>query len=227
MMQLLLLPMLAVLGTDPSLQSRISMRNDARRQHHADADVFRNQLLDKEMECSVSHARSLSRARSELQVIGADVGCQPALGPVLLGIASLLVAQSHSAQCQFWIVERAALLNCGDDLMRRIVRLVVDELGCVPLRSHAHLESGMKADDTTSRGLVAFCVDDDQWLNSELLTLAALLKQLASRQPIGRLPVGHVHTKERPWKPRTVGSWRAWFLATLTAWRERWAGVRH
>ena len=213
-----------------SIETTIAAQNDARRQSHADAEAYRNRLLDSEMRTPTDRPQTctLSRAQAELQRLGADTGCEPALGPVLLGGAALLREQSQSQQCCCcWVLERSALLNCGDDVMRRVVRLFMSDLGFTNAASRVDdKESATRIGEQHSSGFCAFAVSDGQWSPSEMRTLASLVTRLAARQPIGRQPAGRVQMTRWSWTPRTYDTWHARVLAAANAWCVRWLRFR-
>jgi len=219
----------------------VAAKNSARRQKHKEAEERRSFLLDAELhDCqrrvdgAIRRERlirsyekafdgfdgrrpelDISHVRSELQTLGAAISDQPAAGPVLLGVAALLYAQSTSEAGQrlCWVVERAAFLNGGDDFVRGFVPF----LSSMMLRPTIDVEGG--GGDT-----ITITVEDGVWTAGELRALAALLTRLAARQPIGRHPTGRVEPSRGSalvWKPRPTQSWHEWIVAFLGAWRAR------
>ena len=214
-------------------ETMLAAQNAARKRHHAGADERRNRLLDTQLfprghsphdECA-----SLSLARAELARFSAELGAQPAVGPVLLGAAALLTVQSRRDDRCGWVLERSALLNCGDEMMRRLVRLMMDFLGLRRAPFRAGVEDG--ADDRSSAGTIAWIVENDRWTPTESLALATVLRRLAARQPIGRQPAGKVLTGQSmladAYRARLLSSWRERLFSDLAAWRVRfgWGGM--
>ena len=214
------------------LEAMIAAQNAARKHHHADADERRNRLLDTQLfPLGLGHSphdecASLSLARAELARISAELGTQPAVGPVLLGAASLLTVQSRRDDRCGWVLERSALLNCGDEMMRRLVRLMMDVLGLRRAPFRTGVEDG--ADDRSSAGTIAWIVENGRWTPTESLALATVLRRLAARQPIGRQPAGQVLTGQSlladAYRARLLSSWRERLFSDLAAWRVRLLG---
>ena len=214
-------------------EAMLAAQNAVRKRHHAGADERRNRLLDTQLfprgQSPHDECASLSLTRAELARLSAELGIQPAVGPVLLGAAALLTVQSRRDDRCGWILERSALLNCGDEMMRRLVRLMMDFLGLRRAPFRAGVEDG--ADDRSSAGTIAWIVENDRWTPTESLALATVLRRLAARQPIGRQPAGKVLNGQSmladAYRARLLSSWRERLFSDLAAWRVRfgWGGM--
>ncbi len=227
-------------GLSPrAIEAAIAAQNTARRQHHLEADLRRNRLLDELLRRAARAPpaplpplplpASLTAARAAIAQLDADLGIHAGIGPVLLGAAALLSAQSRAGadRCG-WALERSALLNCGDEAMRRLVRLLVDAIGLAGTRPSVDVEGG--ADDRSSGGTLVWVVESGRWTSMESLALAALLRRLAAKQPIGRQPAGRLLTGPSKlaadtYRARPLSSWRSRLLSDLIAWRVRLLGL--
>jgi len=146
-------------ASDDTLDQLRSEQNTARRQVHADAAVAREALLTAQLKAlsavssdAAAVATTLGLARAGLRDFLSAFDGQPAAGPFLLGVAALLRTQalSSTATAHQWRLERAAVLNGGDEFVRRAVPLL-RELGlrCCGDAGDVDLEGGNGADDDT------------------------------------------------------------------------------
>ena len=124
-------------------EALIKEQNAARQQAHRDAAAAREALLDAELlKREPAAAASVGAARAAVRAFLREHADQPATGPVLRGAAALLAAQAAEAAArQAWRVERAALLNGGDDFVPRAVAL----LRSLALQPRADVEAGHDA----------------------------------------------------------------------------------
>ena len=201
---------IVVAATACSAESLLD-RNAARRQLHAEAEASRETLLNAEVRASArcEIEPTLQRACSELLSFR-KLG-NLASGPVFQGASELCGRQAATDVGVRWVLDRAALLNGGDDFVHRMVPL----LSAMGLRaSLAHESAG---------GELTFAVDNDVWTPNELVALAHLLSKCARHQPIGGTrPAGDFEELcGVMWRPRPTSTWREWYLSALARLRAR------
>ena len=185
--------------------------NAARRRLHAEAENAREEKLNLALseEALRDGAVGLLDARTEILRFSRAHRDQPAVGPVLLGAAGLLSAQARVGTTLRWEVERVALLNGGDELVPRFIRL----LGTVGLA-----EAPQRGRE--DHQVLGFVVRQ-HYTSAELHALAAVLTRVAAKQPVGKRPCGRIEPTGGSWRQRTFESWRSWIFAVGLAWRVR------
>lgn len=231
----------AALRAEPALIDRlVKEQNAARRLVHAEAEAEREQLLDKLLRGeampptqdrpSSSPARrapsASAQGRPESGFGGAraalDTFCAGGLarelarGPLLLGAAALLRAQSEQpAVSQAWTCDRAVLLNGGDAFVVDAVRL---------LQAFALQPSAQAADVEAADGLIRWAVQPNAWSIGELRALAALAERRGKKIAMGTRAGGQVAADGGGFKPYEFGSWQQWLQAWLATSLARLAG---
>ena len=188
---------LGFLRASPELcEALLKEQNAARQQAHRDAAAAREALLDAELlKREPAAAASVGAARAAVRAFLREHADQPATGPVLRGAAALLAAQAAEAAArQAWRVERAALLNGGDDFVPRAVAL----LRSLALQPRADVEAGHDAP------LVWELAQPSAWSAFELQALAVVCRRGCDRLPIGAAASGTVEPSAgaAPFAPR-------------------------
>ena len=177
-------------------EALLKEQNAARQQAHRDAAAAREALLDAELlKREPAAAASVGAARAAVRAFLREHADQPATGPVLRGAAALLAAQAAEAAArQAWRVERAALLNGGDDFVPRAVAL----LRSLALQPRADVEAGHDAP------LVWELAQPSAWSAFELQALAVVCRRGCDRLPIGAAASGTVEPSAgaAPFAPR-------------------------
>jgi hypothetical protein len=207
-------------------------QNAARKRAHADAAATRERLLSdalRRLDASVEAAPqplTLGAARFALSKFLVAFHGQPAVGPLLLGLAALLRAQATAldgtARC--WILERAAILNGGDAFVDPSAAL----LGACGVKSAsaAAVAEEAEAGRAPTEDELVLRVADGSWTHSELAALASYLERKSSRaaassgfggRASGRVVVGGAY------EPRTLASLGEWLGALLSTWLTRLA----
>ena len=186
-------------------------QNAARRRAHTEAAASRGALLDdkiQELTRSAANAHTLGQARAALRTFLIAFDGQPAVGPLLLGVAALLKAQAMAgAAAQCWHVDRAAFLNGGDALVEQVMPLM-HALRVLPNPSAADSEAG-RADE------LALEVEAHAWTPGELGALASLLERKCARQPLGGRATGTIASSGRKFTPRELATWQAWLGSVM------------
>ena len=176
-------------------EALLKEQNAARQQAHRDAAAAREALLDAELLKREPPPPSVGAARAAWRAFLREHADQPATGPVLRGAAALLAAQAAEAAArQAWRVERAALLNGGDDFVPRAVAL----LRSLALQPRADVEAGHDAP------LVWELAQPSAWSAFELQALAVVCRRGCDRLPIGAAASGTVEPSAgaAPFAPR-------------------------
>lgn len=206
---------LSSLGT-PSSHS-IRVQNEARKAHHAAAAASRELLLDAalhELSLDSTSRGALLPACFHLRELAARIDEQVAAAPVLMGLAALMGSQARTSSSIYrWCVNRAALLNGGDDFVRAIVPI----FGLLRLRCVNDIES--------SGENLTFEVACGAWTFGELRALETLARCYALRLPMGRTAAGRVSEYDQAWQPHRAESLLAALLGNLGAWRVRAAAM--
>jgi hypothetical protein len=205
-------------ASDALLDDLRRQHNDARKRVHADAASERRSLLQALLEDLRGAALKLAgtpgqlgEARASLRAMLASFADQPAAGPVLLGVASLLRAQAEAPAAAAWRVEVAALLNGGDEFVRRAVPL---------LQTLALQPAGMRDPEA---GLVAACDGEEvafelrpaAWASAELGCLARLIERRAARLPWGARATGQIVETAASFETRPLATWGEWWSSVL------------
>ena len=198
-------------------------QNTARKRAHAEAAAAREKLLSnalRELEAAGStRTLTLAQARAALAKFLVAFDGQPAVGPLLLGLGALLRAQSTSpAQAgKCWLVDRAAVLNGGDDFVKQAVPL----LGLCGVRTGAGAavaEEGAGA----SSDEVALRLVDGAWTLGEMGALGVLVER-KSRGSLGARASGRIIETGDACAVRQTASLGEWVSAVLSAWLTRLA----
>ena len=131
----------------------------------------------------------LRTARQALVKFLAAFDGQPAVGPLLLGLASLLKAQAAAAdgKAQALVVDRAAVLNGGDAFVAKAVPL----LGECGVRPVAEGGGGAAAEEGRADEL-ALRVQDGSWTLGELAALASYVERKGKSGGLGARASGRV-----------------------------------
>lgn len=231
----------AALRAEPALIDRlVKEQNAARRLVHKEAEAQREQLLDALLRGEAppptqdrptsSPARrapsASSQGRPESGFGGAraaldafcagDAARELARGPLLLGAAALLRAQSEQpTERQAWACDRAVLLNGGDAFVVDAVRL---------LQTLAMQPSTQAADVEVADGQIRWAVQPNAWSLGELRALAALAERRGKKIAMGTRASGQVVADSGGFKPYEFGSWQQWLHAWLATSLARLAG---
>ena len=208
-------------------------QNSARKRAHAEAAASREILLTnalRELEKSVSvkveggRPLTLAQARGALSKFLADFNGQPAVGPLLLGLATLLKAQAGAADGsgRCWVLERAAVLNGGDAFVKQVVPLF-GQCGVRPVggAGGADAEAGLgpSADE------MALQVRDGVWSLPEMQALASFVERKCKGSSggfAGRAS-GRVDAGSFAYTARENASLAEWLATLLSAWLTRFA----
>ena len=160
---------------------------------------------------------TIAQVRAEARALNSALGSSPAAGPVLLGAATLVLSQARERSRQGWVLERAALLNGGDEFVRQMVPF----LGFF-LRVHSDCGEAGTATSASAHGSAGYVVlsvrDDCQLTTSELRILALLLRRLASRQPVGRRPCGTIESIDGKWTATQSATLISRLVSLIQAW---------
>jgi hypothetical protein len=211
-----------VLTASPELLDSLRKeQNEARKRAHAVAAEQRETLLSEKLQGlrkATPPQYNLGQARAALKHFLSTFDGQPAVGPLLLGVASLLRAQAASGtEGRRWLVERATVLNGGDAFVR----------DAVPLMGHMGVIPGGAVDPELGQSAGAdelgFEVAPGAWTAMEMGALAALLERRCARQTFGGRASGRVEESARAYEARLLASWPDWLGSVLAAWMCRLA----
>lgn len=210
-------------ASDDTLDQLRGEQNTARRQVHAEAAAAREALLTTQLKAlsaaspeAAAAATTLGLGRAALRDFLFTFDGQPAAGPFLLGVAALLRTQalSGTSTAHQWRLERAAVLNGGDEFVRRAVPLLRALGLCVGGDAGGvDLEGGNGADDDT----IVVEVASATWTAGEMAALAAHIERRCARQPFGGRATGRVDAGARAFEPRALVSWSEWLGSVLAA----------
>ena len=219
MLCLLLLLLFAVVATASEAPAAalfaddIRARNKARQRVHAEAETAREALLSAELRSlrAVEDSPTIGHVmRSHVGPFLSAAGNEPAAGPILMGVATLLsAAATLPTDGCCWYLPRAAVLNGGDKFVVRVMALFAGLGLTSPL-----LEASPVAD-----GEIALEVTSGTWTATELRVFARVFLRHVRRQPFGRSPAGRIAPSGRPFSPRVTTSGSLWVLMVLNAWR--------
>ena len=206
-------------------------QNTARKRAHAEAAAAREKLLsnalrDLEQQAAKAVASAgprevtLAQARAALSKFLLAFNGQPAVGPLLLGLGALLRAQANSPEQagKCWLVDRATLLNGGDEFVRQAVPLL-GMCGVRPGAGAALAEAGDGAADDE----VALRVVDGAWTLGEMGALGVLLERKSRGGAYGARAGGRLVDTGETWGARQTASLGEWMSALLSAWLTRLA----
>lgn len=224
----------ALHASDDVLQQLRKEQNSARKRAHAEAAAARERILSNalrqlEQSCAANDKQqplTLAQARGALSKFLAAFDGQPAVGPLLLGLAALLRAQaaSPSGEGRRWLVDRAAILNGGDQFVK----------GAVPLLGQCGLRQGSgasgdaeEAGQGASSDELTLQLADGTWTFGEMSALAAHLERKCARAAAGAgfggRASGRVDAGASAYEPRALSSLGEWLGSVLSAWLTRWA----
>ena len=192
------------------LQQLLTEKNAARRRAHSLAAASREALLSAQvhMASTATHLPDLDGARNGILAFVSRFDGQPAMGPLLGGVAQLLRAQA--AAPSLWRVGYEPLLNGGDEMCASFVALL-PLLGLEP-RFARDAERGGDADAE-----LVIEVRSGTWTRAELLGLASLVESRCRRQPIRGLASGSVKASAHDSALRVVAGWPEWLQAFWAA----------
>ena len=202
-------------------------QNAARQRAHAAAAASREALLTSTLaslaQASASGSPTLGSARAALKQFLASFEGQPAVGPLFLGVAGLLKAQANAGTAGVcWHVDRATILNGGDEFVRLGVPLLA-ELGLLPCAAGVDGGSASVAslEEGTAPSELSLQVAEGIWADHEMHALASVLERKGGRY--GARAGGRIEPTARSgaFTPRVIASWPAWVASVLGAWLYR------
>ena len=225
----------ALRASEEVLEKLRKEQNAARKRAHAEAAAARERILSNalrqlEQSCAANDKQqplTLAQARRALSKFLAAFDGQPAVGPLLLGLAALLRAQaaSPSGEGRRWLVDRAAILNGGDQFVKRAVPL----LGQCGVRQGSGGASGdaEEAGQGASSDELTLQLADGTWTFGEMSALAAHVERKCARAAAGAgfggRASGRVDAGASAYEPRALSSLGEWLGSVLSAWLTRWA----
>ena len=202
------------LRASPETLDRLNKeKNAARRRAHIEAAASREQLLTdllRELSRAAAEATTLAQARGALRTFLAAFDGQPAVGPLLLGIAALMRAQAAAGTTgQCWCLERAAVLNGGDAFVKQSMPLL-RALGLRP-NALADTEQGLGASAEEIALELAACT----WTANELGAIAYLIERRCARQPMPGRASGRIDGSSRAFEARELNGPIEWLNSVV------------